>query len=265
LFLLLLAAPAAWGRGRAIAVLEYRAGVRSAPRIAAEMAREIADLTSNQVINPEEARLKLGASIDARVARCQGDAACLARLGSRLGCDEIILVGISQLGDLIIAIQRIEVARRRVIARLADSINPRQRLSREVFRGYLQRLLPSADFKRYGWITIKTDAAGDEVFLDDVPRGHTPLPALKAPATGNYTLRVRRPAHEDFVARLDIVPDATVEVAPTLSRKAHAPRWYERWWVWALIGGAVTAGTTAGLVSGLSQGPDRIPAIVRQP
>ena len=64
LSLLLLVGPLgnpAWGKARVIAVLEYRAGVRQAPGIAAGMAGELGRLTSHRVVGPAEARLRAGA------------------------------------------------------------------------------------------------------------------------------------------------------------------------------------------------------------
>ncbi len=252
---------AGWAKGRVIAVLEYRAGVREAPEIAAGMAVELGKLTSHTVVDPAEARLRGGSGIDAQVARCKGDPDCISSLGSRLQCEEVILVGVSQLGDLILAIQRIEVSSGKVLARLADSLGTKHRVRPNDLRAYLRRLLPPSDFKRYGSVVVKTDAVGDEVFLDEVSRGKTPLPPLVVPAPGRYTLRVTRPGHEDFTARLDVVPEGAVEVTPTLSRKAVAPRWYQQWWVWAIVGGVVVAGTT-GIAVGVARAQDRVPAVI---
>lgn len=247
---------------RSVAVLEYRAGVRYAPEVATGMAEEIGKLTSHKVITPADARQRLGAGLDAEVARCKGSPTCISEIGSRLECDEVILVGVSQLGDLILAIQRIEVGSGKVLTRLADSLNPKRQVRASDLQGYLRRLLPASDFKRYGQVVVKTDAQGDLVYLDETARGRTPLAPLVVPAPGRYTLRVTRPGHEDFVARLDILPEASVEVTPKLSRRAATPRWYQQWWVWTLVGGVVVGGVT-GAAIGLTRANDRIPAVVR--
>jgi hypothetical protein len=227
------------------------------------MAGIISALTSHKVVSPADARRRLGAVVDAEVAHCMGQAGCIARIGSRLGCQEVILVGISQLGDLILAIQRINVASGQVLSRLADSIKPRRRIPEQTLKRYLRQLLPPEDFKRFGEVIIKTTEVGDEVYLDDFFRGKTPLAPLKVSAPGRYTVRVKRPGHSDFVARLDVLPDATVEVTPTLSRISKPLRWYENWWVWALVGGVVAGTATAVAAVSLSQGPDSVPAVVK--
>ena len=262
LFTVLLPAPAR-GASRTIAVLEFRSGARGVPSISKNVAKRLARLTSHMIIPPSEARRLLGASVDGDVANCKGEAPCIAAIGRRLRCDEIVLVGISQLGDTILAFQRIDVASGRVMARLADSLGHRRRIKTAALDRYLRKLLPPEDFKRYGRIAILTSAMGDKVFVDEQYRGQTPLPPLKVPAPGRYSIRVQRQGHDDFMARLDVLPDALVEVTPTLGRKSEPTKWYQRWWVWAIVGGVVVGSATTAIVLTASQSPDQVPAVVR--
>ena len=252
-------------QARSVAVLEFRAGASGAQGVGQELAVQLARLTSNRVVSPRDARRSVGPSLDAAVARCAGAPACVADLGRALGCDEVILVGISQLGDLILAVQRIDVARGVVLARMADSIRPGRKVKAEAAATYLRRLLPPEQFKRFGQVVVRTGQAGDQVFVDGKLRGRTPLAPLRVAAPGRIQIRVARPGHEDFMARLDIVPDARVEVTPTLGRSGQAPRWYQRWWVWAIVGGVVAAGAVTAVVVAASGGPDRVPAVVYLP
>jgi len=262
---LLLLSPSA-AAARTVAVLEFRAGARGAQGVAAGLAEQLTRLTSNQVVSPADARRRIGPSLDARVARCAGDPSCLARIGGDLDCDEVLMVGVSQLGDVILAVQRIDVSRGKVLSRLADSIRPgRGRLSTDKLAGYLRRLLPPEQFNRFGQVKVITDRTGDQVFVDSKLQGTTPLLPLRVGAPGRIELRVTRPGHQDFVARLDVVPDASVEVNATLGRIAGETRWYQRWWVWAIVGGVVVAGTAAAVAAAMSDAPDQVPAVVRLP
>lgn len=249
--------------GSTIAILEYRAGVKAAPDIASGMAQELSQLTSHKVIGPTEASLSLGTSADAEVAQCQGNPICVAHVGKKLKCDEVILVGISQLGDLILAMQRIEVSSHRVLTQLADSLQPNREILSADLQRYLHRLLPASDFKRYGNILIHTEKKADEVFIDDAYQGKTPLPPIKVLAPKRYGVRVSRSGHADFFARLDVLPDTTVEVTPVLTPEGRGGSWYKQWWVWTLIGGAVAATATIAIVAGGSHGEGRVPAIIR--
>ncbi len=246
---------------RTVAVLEFRSGTRAVPRITRTFATRLARLTSHRVIPPSEARRLLG-SVDGDVAQCKGEASCIAAIGNELRCDEVVLVGISQLGDTILAFQRIDSARGVVLARLADTLGRRRRITTSSLDRYLRRLFPAGDFKRYGKIAVRTNTTGDRVFVDGQYRGQTPLPPLRVAAPGRYAIRVTRPGHDDFLARLDVLPDALVEVTPTLGRKHTPTRWYQRWWVWAIVGGVVVASATTAVVL-TTRGPDEVPAVVR--
>ena len=48
-----------------------------------------------------------------------------------------------------------------------------------------------------------------------------------------------------FQARVDVLPDANVEVHATLVKESKDAPWYKRWYVWATVGGAVAAGGAA--------------------
>jgi len=258
--------PAAAGaQARSVAVLEFRAGSSGAQGVAQELADQLGRLTSNRVVSPRDARRSIGPSLDATVAQCAGDPACVAELGKALGCDEVILVGVSQLGDIILAVQRIDVGQGKVLARLADSIRPGRRVSSTAAAAYLRRLLPPEQFRRFGLVVVRTGAPGDKVFVDGKLRGRTPLAPLRVAAPGKIELRVSRGGHQDFVVKLDIVPDARVEVTPTMTSTGEATRWYQRWWVWAIVGGAVAAGAITVVAVAASDGPDRVPAVVRLP
>lgn len=260
---LLLAGSAAQASPQRVAVLEYRAGASGLPQLGTRMARLLARLTGRQVVSPSDARRRFGAGLDAAVARCRGTAACIAKLGRRLGCDEVLLVGVSQLGDVIIAIQRIDTAGGRTLSRLADSRGPGQRVDRELLVGYLRRLLPPDAFKRYGRIIVRTEDIGARVYIGGELRGLTPIAPIRVVAPARYTVRVTRPGYQPFVARLDVPPEASVEVKPTLTRKgADRLRWYQRWWVWALVGGAVAAGATTAAVLATNRTPGSVDAVL---
>jgi len=241
------AAPAAARTGRRrVAILEHRTGVTRAADLAARMAAVLARSAALEVVSPEEARRRLGGRLDAQIARCAGDPPCVAQIGDRLHVDEVILVGISQLGDVILALQRISVRTRSVEGRIAEAISPEAEPSDDLLLGYLRRLLPPDDFRRFGGIRVKASVSGAEVTLDGLLRGRTPLAMLRVEAPRRYQLKVRKSGYIDFDATLDVQPDGMVEVTPDLHRRPSALAWYQRWWVWG-IAAAVAAGTATAL------------------
>jgi hypothetical protein len=230
---------------RTVAVLEYRAGARGAKDIGLRLARLLRETAALNVIDAQEARRKLP-RVDGEVAKCGGEAMCVGNIGEQLGANEVLLVGVSQLGDVIIALQRIDSKRGEAGARLAESLPADKDISDEMALGWLRQLFPPETFNRFGTIAVDADQAGAAVSLNGNAAGKTPLPEpvkVRAPAT--YKLKVEKSGFVPFQARVDILPDANVEVHATLVRESREVPWYKKWYVWAIVGGAVAAGGAA--------------------
>jgi len=230
---------------RTVAVLEYRAGARGARDIGLRLARLLRETAALNVIDLAEARRKLP-RVDSEVAKCGGEAMCVGAIGEQLGANEVLLVGVSQLGDVILALQRIDSKRGEAGARLAESLPQDKEISDEMALGWLRQLFPPETFNRFGSIAVDADQPGAAVTLNGEPAGKTPLPEpvkVRAPAT--YKLKVEKSGFVPFQARVDVLPDANVEVHATLVKETREQAWYKRWYVWAIVGGAIAAGGTA--------------------
>jgi hypothetical protein len=230
---------------RTVAVLEYRAGARGARDIGLRLARLLRETAALNVIDVAEARRKLP-KVDAEVAKCGGEAMCVGAIGEQLGANEVLLVGVSQLGDTILALSRIDAKRGEAGARTAESLPADKEITDEQALGWLRQLFPPETFNRFGSIAVDADQAGAAVSLNGDPAGKTPLPEpvkVRAPAT--YKLRVEKSGFVAFQARVDVLPDANVEVHATLLRESKEVPWFKRWFVWATVGGVLAAGAIA--------------------
>ena len=229
-----------------VAVLEYRAGAHSLPAIGERLAELLAGSAALDVVGPQEARRQVGAHVDADVARCAGEAACVAAIGRQLQATEVLLIGVSQLGDVVIAMQRIDTRKGEQSARMAELVAPDARPSEQQMLGWLRQLFPPGVFKRYGSILVHADVSGARVTFNDRPEGKTPLSDLiSVRAPGTYRVRVTKPGYVAFQASIDVLPDATVEVRATLVREVQPLPWFKRWYVWAAVGGAVAVAGAA--------------------
>lgn len=248
---LLLVATLSCGLARAekrksVAVLEYRAGARGARDIGMHLAKLLRETAALDVIDAQAARRKLGPKVDSEVARCAGEAMCIGAIGEQLDAQEVLLVGVSQFGDVIISLQRIDAQKGQAGARLAESLPPDSEVSDEQALTWLRQLFPPEVFRRYGSIAIVADESGATVTLNQEASGKTPLQApLKVRAPGTYALKVSKSGFLPFEARVDVLPDDKVEVHATLLRESGSVVWYKRWYVWAAIGGALAAGGAA--------------------
>ncbi|HET7500556.1 MAG TPA: PEGA domain-containing protein [Kofleriaceae bacterium] len=231
---------------RKLAVLEYRAGSSALPGVSARVVATLAQRTSLQVLGQDQARALYGDHLDQVLVKCAGEAACIARIGQKIGAAEVILVGISELGDVILTMQRIEVAARAVASRVADSLAAGASPSEPQIAEYLTRLLPPSDFLRFGVIDIVANLPGAAVTVSGEPRGITPIEALKLRAPASYEIRVDKPGYVPFTTRVALPPDGEVKVEAQLLRRGAEAAWYQHWYVLAAASLVVAgAGGTA--------------------
>jgi hypothetical protein len=232
-----------------VALFEYRNDVKQLADLPERLTQALTQNTSLTVINQQDARRRLGAGVDAEVARCDGETRCLSMVGRRLGAREVLLLAVSQLGDVVMALQRIDVGSQRVLGRYADSIVSGQTVDEARMLGWLQQLYPPETFKRYGQIRISTDVSGAQVYVNAKARGKTPLPApLQVLAPGNYRLLIEKDKFVPFQASIRVMPDTLVEVTAPLPREGKESPWYRRWYVWA----GITAGVAAVVATGVA-------------
>jgi hypothetical protein len=260
LLLLAAAAPArAAEERRKVAVLEYRAGAEGAPDLGARTAARLRKLAALTVIDPQEARRR-NPRVDAQLARCAGNASCVSRAGVTVEADEVLLVAVSQLGDLVVNLQRIDVEGEKVAAQhsevLSEGAVPEAKIDERIDE-WLKKLYPPEVFKRYGFIAVTSNVDGAKVTINEKDAGETPLPdKIRVLAPRNYHVGLTRSGYLPFSARIDVVPDSSVEVRAELSPETASVPWYKRWYVWGIVGG-VAAGVAIGTAVYLTR-PDQL-------
>lgn len=241
-----LAAAADRGAPRSLAVVEMRSGSAQLPDLGERLGALARKATHLQVTAPSEARRSAGLDVDAAVARCDGDVVCLAGLGQRLGVRSLLVAAVSQLGDVIVALQLVDVEARRVAGRYAALLPPGGTVADDELLRWLEHVLPPEAFVRYGTLAVRTDVAGAHVAIDGKPLGDSPLAApLELEAPHLYRLTITKDGHLPFGAAVDVQPGQKVEVLATLPAQS-VPVW-RRPWFWALAVGGLAAGAAVGI------------------
>lgn len=231
---------------RTVSVLEYRAGSSALPGLAARVVAYLSRQTSLRVLAQDQARALYGDHLGRALVACAGNAGCVARLGQKIGADEVILIGVSELGDVILTMQRVDVRAQAVVSRIADSLATGAMPGDDQIAAYATRLLPPGDFVRFGVIDIVANLAGAAVTVGGEPRGVTPLAALTLRAPASYEIRVEKAGHVPFRTTVALPPDGEVKVEAQLHRRGGEVAWYQRWYVLAAAGVVVAgAGGTA--------------------
>lgn len=268
LILLLLAASGSTAIGaedhRRVAVVEHRAGVVQLAGLAERLAAVLKQTAALSVVDPKEAHRRIP-NVDSQVAHCAGGASCIAQLGVRLNVDEVLLVGISQLGDVVLTLQRIDVTSETTVGpHFGEALTVGEEPDDSKLLEWLKRLFPPEDFLRFGFIIITANVNQAEVRLNHERRGATPLAErLKVPAPASYRVALEKKGYAPFAARIDVLPDATVEVRAEMSPSEGTMAWYKRWYVWAIVGGVVAAGAIGAIVYAVRPDDQHVPAVVR--
>jgi hypothetical protein len=244
---------------RTVAVLEFRGGSDAIPDVGRRAAALLRDKTSLNVLDVDDARARAGAAIDRRVAECAGEGACIAELGSALATDEVLLLGVSEFGDVILTLQRIDVASHDVVSRVAEALPPGKDPDHRELLDYVRRVMPRTDFLRFGTVRIETNVDGAAVMIGGVARGHTPLEPLRVRAPASYDITVHKRGYSTFKVTVDVPPDALLKVSPVLVAERRV--WYEHWWVVALAGGVAAAAVTVAIAATRGE-PDELPVVI---
>ena len=232
---------------RKVIVLEYRSGSSAMPHIADRIVALLSKQTSLQVWGPDQTRAVYGEHLDLVIVKCAGEAECVARIGQKVGAAEVILIGVSELGDVILTIQRIDVATRTVASRFADSISGGQFPNDAKLEQYMTKLLPASDFLRYGVIDIISSEAGALVTVGGQHRGTTPIGALKLKAPASYEIRIEKRGFQPFTTSVQLPADGELRVRANLARPGGAPSWWQHWYVLAPAA-LVVAGAAGGTI-----------------
>ncbi len=242
---------------RKLAVLEYRAGSSSLIGIGTQLATEIGKQTSLTVLGPAQARTVYGEQLDQSIVKCGGEAECVAKIGTKLGVEDVILIGISELGDVILTMQRIDVATRQVSVRIADSLADNAVPSAEQVSGYLGRLLPPTDFLRFGIIEIVVNHPGALVTVGGEQRGTSPIAPLKLRAPATYAIKIEKTGFDAYSTKIQLPPDGELRVEANLSRTS-SKAWYQRWYVAVGLGVVVAAAAGTTIYFATGGGDDRL-------
>ncbi len=225
---------------RKVIVLEFRSGSSALPHISDRVVKAIAKQTSLDVLGTDQARAIYGEHLDQVIVKCQGEADCVARIGQKVGAAEVVLVGVSELGDVILTMQRIDVSDHSVKTRIADSLAAGAQPSDAQLDDYLTRLLAPSDFLRFGVIDIIASEAGAAVSISGQAKGVTPIPSLKVHAPAAYAIKVEKDGFVPFTTQITVAPDSVFKVKAELQRRGHTA-WYQHWYV-ITVAGVLVAG-----------------------
>jgi hypothetical protein len=182
------------------------------------------------------------------------DTSCLAEIGGALGVELLLAGGVGKLGDTyLLSLKLIDVREAKVLAReertVTGKVEELVTVSRQAARTLLRPILKQES----GTLELTCSEEGDEVYVDDVMVGTTPLPPRKVPG-GYHALKINKKRFVVYGQDVKIDPQQTTKVEVTLLPSEAFIAEYEssastyRTLAWVFSGAALAAaGTATGL------------------
>lgn len=174
------------------------------------------------------------------------DTSCVAELGGALGVDKLISGSVGTLGEsYFISLRMIDPDKVKTDNRVTESFKGAEdQLIRAI--NHTARELLGLKPERGGALIVTASQEAAEVFVDNERVGELPLPPIPELATGRHSIRLVRNGFFDWQQDAYVDPGETTALWAEL--QARPERWYEKWWVWTAVGGAVVVGLTATLI-----------------
>ncbi|MEW5852059.1 MAG: PEGA domain-containing protein [Myxococcota bacterium] len=198
------------------------------------------------VISRDDIRALLQLQEEKTRAGCES-LECLAEIGGALGVEKIVTGSVGKLADSYLIVLRLISARHSRVENLVSEafVGSEDQLIRALKRA--GRRLLGVDIDEKGTLAIAASEQGATVILDGVRRGTLPMPPLKELSAGPHTLQVVKSGYLDWSSDVYVEPQDTVAVWVQLVDRPLA--WYQRWWVWTIIGTSGAAATAVLVVA----------------
>lgn len=174
------------------------------------------------------------------------DTSCVAELGGALGVDKLISGSVGTLGEsYFISLRMIDPTKVVTDNRVTESFKGQEdQLIRAI--NHTARSLLGLEADRGGSLVVTASQEAAEVFVDNERVGELPLPPIPDLTSGRHSIRLVRDGFYDWQEDAYVEPGDTTALWAEL--EARPERWYEKWWVWTAVGGAVAVGLTATLI-----------------
>ncbi len=168
------------------------------------------------------------------------DAGCMAEIGGALGVDRLITGDAGKVGTLFVVNLRLLDVRHGVVENRVT----------ESFEGTEEQLLHAVRVAARNLLGLKTATRGEmavtasqnaaEVFVDEQTSGKAPAHVVNL-LPGKHAVRVEAGGFFDWHGDVYVDPLETTSIWAQLLPRPQA--WYQKWWVWTIVGGAIAAAT----------------------
>ncbi len=199
------------------------------------------------VISRDEIQTMLRFESEKQILQCSSDTSCLVEIGGALGVDYLVSGSIGKLGDaLVINLKLMDIGKARVVNRASES-----------FQGVESHLPKALRFAAWSLLGRPVDGTGKLALRTNVDEGSASLDGaapvllpLEGPfsglSPGKHGLALTSEDYYPGFLETYVEPGEMAELP--LELKPLPLAWYQKWWVWTIVGTVVAGGTTAALL-----------------
>jgi TolB-like protein len=209
------------------------------------LAAELKQVEGARVISRDDIASMLEMEMQKDKLGCEGETSCLAEVGGALGVDKLVIGHAGKLGDsYVVSLRLIDVKAVSVDNRVTEIFYGQEDQLIRAVRAAGRSLL-GVEAKAPGILALSASEPAAEVFVNERRVGAMPLPPLADLSPGRHQVRLSKPGFLDWHSDVYVEPAATSAVWVQLQEAP--PRWYQRWWVWTVVGAVALGGGVAAL------------------
>ena len=238
------------GRKMSFAVLDltpYGVDASMATNLTQVLASEIKRVEGTTVISREDVTAVMQMQQTKMQVGCD-DVACLVELGGALGVEMIAAGTVGKMGSAYVVSLRLISARvSRVDNVVTETFSGSEDQVILAVRRAARALLGINTAESRGTLVISVSEPGARIFMDGTPLGVSPLPPIPNLPPEQHAVQVSRDGFLEWQGDAYVEPGEATALWVKLEKRPL--RWFERWWVWTIMGVAGTAGAATLLTS----------------
>jgi TolB-like protein len=199
------------------------------------------------VISRDEIQTMLRFETDKQVLQCSSDTSCLVEIGGALGVDYLVSGSVGKLGEaLVINLKLMDIGEARVVNRASESFQGVESHLPKALRFAAWSLL-GKPVEGTGRLSLRTNVDEGKASLDGEAPVNLPLEGpFSGLVPGKHGLALTSEDYHPGFLETYVEPGELAEMP--LELRPLPQSWYQKWWVWTLVGTAVAGATTATLL-----------------
>lgn len=237
-------------------------------KVTAALAKQLSAVPGVKLAAQKDVLRFLKSRDGAPFAQCEGDLACLQKLGSLLGVGRLVAGDLSGLSKGYVLFLRLVDPSKQEVLRTVSVVHGGEGGKEETaLREAAYRLLAPEKF--VGQVTFEIDVPGAQIYWNGQPLGAAPV-APRQMLAGTHALRVTHPSYHDYLRFIDVAFEQTTRVKVSLkmypiiseemkakgsARPVEAPiapgqrviyrplPFYKKWWFVTAVSAAVLVAT----------------------